>query len=195
MRTKRRRESAWGRVGRGMAWVARVVLAACLVAWGVAFAIQDGGGRVEAVARGAEGVAAVVRPVIRVAGAVALWLAGWCAVANWVLVVGNWKGKTRASLVPVVGLLLGGFAWWAAPEGSVWRGVAVAVVVLDPGMWMIGLAAAEDVARRVFGRGGGHEGRPAKRGRGRSRRNDETGRRGDGALCNDNRDKRDRNGG
>jgi len=77
-----------------------------------------------------------------------------CAVGNWVLVVGNWLGKTRASLVPVYGVLLGGFAWWAVPAGSVWRGVAVAVVVLDPGTWMIALAAAEDVAKRVFGRGG-----------------------------------------
>ena len=148
-----RKESVWGCVGRGMAWGAGMFLVAFLLAWGLALTIQAGGWRVKTVAE-AEGAAAVVRPVIRVAGGVALLLAAYCAVCNWVLVVGNWKRKTRASMV-MAGVLPGAFAWWVAPAGSVWRGVALAVVLLDPGTWMLAWAMPKLLVAMFFGWGRG----------------------------------------
>ena len=148
-----------------MAWGAGVFLAACLLAWGVALVIPDGGGRVEPVVKGVEGAAAVVRPVVRVVGAVALLLAVYCTVCNWLLVVGNWLRKTRASMV-MAGVLPGAFAWWAAPAGSVWRGIALAVVLLDPGTWLLAWAMPKLLVAMVFGRGRGPGEKNAKDGEG-----------------------------
>ena len=90
-------------------------------------------------------------------------LAAYCAVCNWVLVVGNWKRKTRASMV-MAGVLPGAFAWWVAPAGSIWRVVALAVVLLDPGTWMLAWAMPKLLVATVFGWGRGPGEKNAKDG-------------------------------
>ena len=132
---RKNRKNAGGgrRAMRWCAWSGGGLVAAFLLAWGIALA----GSRLGPLAEAFAMVSAAVRPVIRVAGAVALLGAVYVAFGNGWVLLGRVRGKAEeASYVAGAGALLGAFANWAAPEGGVWKMVAGAIVTLDPGTWV-----------------------------------------------------------
>ncbi len=58
------------------------------------------------------------------------------AFCNHALMWSNSRKKTSRSLIPILGLAFGAPACLAAPPGSVWRWVAAAITLADPGTWI-----------------------------------------------------------
>ena len=57
-------------------------------------------------------------------------------VCNHALMWSNSRKKTSRSLIPILGLAFGAPACLAAPPGSIWRWVAAAITLADPGTWL-----------------------------------------------------------
>lgn len=63
-------------------------------------------------------------------------LTAYVAFCNHALMWSNSRKKTSSSLIPILGLAFGAAACLAAPPGSVWRWVAAAITLADPGTWI-----------------------------------------------------------
>ena len=109
--------------------VAVVVFGAVLIAGAVALSTDASWDAIHILHR----VAMKIRIVLMV---VLLALAAHVASCNAWLLRDNLRNKASHSLIPFLGLVFGSAACLAAPEGSVWRWVAVGITLADTGTWI-----------------------------------------------------------